>query len=129
GYSISSHWGPRAETPLLIADRFLSLVDRLASIDQVFGHWICRAGDKPTMLDDVRSDMAKEVELRVTRTESGEALPIDGYSIGVANSEAAASRRVTIYAKAGTQIAAPHYINYAHIETSHKVVPDPAIVT
>lgn len=38
GYSIHAFWGPRRESPETIAKRLLTLLDRLALIDPVFGN-------------------------------------------------------------------------------------------
>ncbi len=131
GYSIHGCWGPRQEEPATIANRFLSLVDRLALIDPVFGDWIYTLDPQPIKLDVIRNDMAKVVERHVSRADDGEPTPIDGYSIYVVNTDHAQPRSIDIYVKAGVwghTAYKPYYINSASIETSHNVVPDPAIL-
>ena len=38
-YGIMAYWGARRETPMALADRFLSTIDALSAIDPAFGDW------------------------------------------------------------------------------------------
>ncbi len=129
GHSIYSYWGPRPETPQAIARRFLRLIDRLAPIDRVFGHWIYALDEEPVMLDDLRSDMANVVERHASRADDGEPTPIAGYSIAVINSLEKNPHGISIYVKAGSCGTGHVYINHASIETFWLQEPDPAIIT
>jgi hypothetical protein len=129
GYCINAGWGPRQETPKAIAARFLSLVDRLATIDPVFGNWIYALDKKPIMLDTCRDEMDAAVARNVSRADDGDPTPISGYTASIVNTWEHEPRSISVGVHAGAWSSGSHLINYADIETSDKVAADPAIVT
>jgi hypothetical protein len=129
GYSINTWWGPRQETPKAIATRFLSLVDRLATIDPVFDNWIYGLDKEPIMFDALRDEMEAAVARHVSRADDGDPVPINGYTAAIVNTWQHEPRSIRVYVHAGAWKCKPSLINYADLETSDRVAADPAIVT
>jgi hypothetical protein len=130
GYTIFSCWGPRRESPQSIARRFLRLIDRLASINPVFGNWIYPLDPEPIELDLIRNEMAEVVARHVSRADDGDPTPIDGYTTCVVNTDHRQPRCLDIYVQAGAYVSTAYrYINHASIGTCRGVTPDPAILT
>jgi hypothetical protein len=138
-YHIFSCWGPRPETPASIAQRFLTLIDRLAPIDPAFGNWICALYKhsvalrdiQPVPLADIRNDMTAYVETCVVHDDYGPT-PMCGYRVGAINSLDRNPRGLSIGVLAGQQYSSPHvnlYINTARINTLYGETPDPAILS
>lgn len=131
GYTIFSCWGPRQETPQAIATRFLTLIDRLAPIDPVFGNWVYPLDPEPIRLDLIRNEMAQVVARHVSRADDGEPTPIDGYTTCVVNTDHRQPRCLDIYIQAGAygSFYRPYYFNHASIRTCRGITPDPTILT
>jgi hypothetical protein len=129
GYSITSYWGPRRETPEQLAARFLKMIDLLKDIHPAFDNWICGIEDKPKKLEKIRNNFTAEVAACVDRAEDGRPTPIGGYHLGGINSFKNNARNVAISIHAGRWTIGDYYINCATFVTGFGISPDPAIIT
>lgn len=129
GHSIYAYWGPRRETPQSIAKRFLTLIDRLAPIDPVFGNWICAVDGEPVPLEDVQGDMTNVVESGVSRSDDGDPTPVYGYSVIAVNNTEPTPFSIGVSVHAGRWASGPGYINRGEIESSDRIDLDPTLVT
>jgi hypothetical protein len=128
-YYIHADWGPRAETPEVIAPRFLACVDRLKLIYPAYDDWI--TGDvsgKSKKLDMLRKDFAAAVAARVARADDGEPTPIYGYWPSAFNSMKRTPRSLRIGVQAGSWVRSEFFSNFAEISTAYNMTPDPGIV-
>ena len=140
GFVINSYWGPRPETPVEIAARCQTLLNRLAAISPKFSGWNF-VGRKPppqgrqqgrmdtpaerywrgsyTIAADDLSDatLIRLVEAGIHRDDDGVPDPELGYRF----SAFARSRRdpdgMSLRIHAGCWTSAPFYTNTVHIET------------
>ena len=76
GYFITAEWGPRAETPEDLAQRFFRMINAVRQIDPVFRLWVYgRRNDLDTHCDDFVKFIAKTIE----RDDFGAVTPNAGY--------------------------------------------------
>jgi hypothetical protein len=127
-YTIHAFWDARLEAPEALAIRFNRLIDRLSSIDAVFGNWYWCANWRTVAFEPLRSSLAKEIAAAVSRNEWGDPEPIYGYHLLVCNSLEDTPRSISVSISGGSPHAGVGYSNYAVIETAWRMSPDPAIV-
>ncbi len=126
-YYIHASWGPRAETPEVIAARFLACVDRLKQIHPAYDNWIFRLNDKPKKFDALRKDLPAAIAANVVRADNGKPTPSGGYwSRVINNMNEDGPRSLAVRVKAGSTWAG--LSNSAEIGTGYQVVPDPTII-
>jgi hypothetical protein len=128
-FSIEAVWGPSRETPDVIAGRFTRLIDRLGTIDPVFGNWLWVAKGEGVAFEEVRARLPGAIAAKIARADDGDPTPIYGYRFSVINSEEISPRSISVRVHAGSWDDAPYCVNNAVVQTSWGVIPDPAIVT
>ncbi len=102
-YYIHASWGPRAETPEVIAARFLACIDRLKQIHPAYDNWIFRLNDKPKKFDALRKDLPAAIAANVVRADNGKPTPSGGYwSRVVNNMNEDGPRSLAVSVKAGS---------------------------
>ncbi len=126
---IQAVWGPNHETPDDIASRFVNLLDRLGKIDPVFGNWLWVANMDAVAFDEIHDRLPDAIAARVSRADDGDPTPIYGYRFSVINSEERSPRSIIVRVHAGSWNDAPYSANDVVLETSWRMIPDPAIVT
>jgi hypothetical protein len=128
-YSIYAWWGPRAETPEVIAARFLACVDRLKRVHPAYDNWTFILNRKPKKFDALRSDLPAAVAANVVRGDDGEPTPVYGYRASVLNNtKAPGPRSLSVSVKASALAPPDAFCNSAEIETGYNVFPDPSII-
>ncbi|WP_148213014.1 immunity 52 family protein [Methylocella silvestris] len=128
-YYIHAGWGPRAETPDVIAARFLTCIDRLKEIHPAYDQWIFALNNKPKKFKALRDDLPAAVAANVARAEDGAPTPIYGYRPRVLNNMGKAhSRSLSVKATAGSWATSGHFVNSAQIGTARAIAPDPTII-
>jgi hypothetical protein len=75
-YNVKATWGPRAETPEALADRFVTMIDSFQSIDPLLTSWMV---ERKTY-EWVRANGAKYMKSKVSKDDFGEIWEMDGYS-------------------------------------------------
>ena len=126
-FKIRAWWGPRAETPEVIAARFLVCVDRLKQIHPAYDDWIFRLNDRPKNFDALRETLAAAIATHVSRADDEEPTPSGGYRASVINTMNEPNpRSLSVRAKAGWTWSG--LCNSAEIETGYRVIPDPSII-
>jgi hypothetical protein len=129
-YSIIGFWGARPEEPALLAARFNQLIDRLASIDPIFGNWIWRGSNRrPVQFSTIQHDLVAQIADSCARDDFRRPNPALGYSFGILNSLEGNPRSIKVTIRAGCRVSDTLYSNMAIIETQWHMEPDPAIVT
>ena len=129
-YTVLGFWGPRREAPEALTVRLDRLIDRLASIDPVFGNWIWVGNrPRPIRLKTIHPHLTQEIADAVWRADDGEPVPARGYVFGLVNSMKTNPRSISMRIFAGNALQAIGYFNHAVIETGWRVEPDPAIIT
>lgn len=140
GFFISSYWGPRPETPVEIAARCQTLLNRLAAISPKFSGWNF-VGRKPrpqggqqgrmdtpaerylrgsyTIAADHLSDatLIRLVEAGIHRDDNGVPNPEFGYMLSAFTRSRRDPDGMSLRIHAGCWIRAPFYTNTVHIET------------
>ena len=127
-YVIHASWGPRADTPAVIAARFLACVDRLQPIHPSYDNWIFSLDRKPRKLASLRADLPAAITANVVRGDDGDPEPIYGYWARAINSMRHNPHSLSLRVKAGAQAPSPYLCNSAGIGTGYNVAPDPTIV-
>jgi hypothetical protein len=127
-YAIHASWGPRADTPEVIAPRLIACVDRLKLIHPAYDNWIFSLDRKPKKFDALRADLPAAIATRVVRGDDGDPEPIYGYWASVINSMRDGPLSLSLKVKAGAQAPSQYFSNFAQIKTGYNVVPDPTII-
>lgn len=128
GCYIMACWTSRDETPEALADRFVTLIDRLRQIDPVFELWI--SGTKgPRNFETLRDNFAKVVRYGLTRDDFGEPEPISGYWFGAYTRGQPESRCYSINVHAGAHTRALSHQNDLIFDTSSMTTPAPSSIT
>ena len=102
-YVIHASWGPRADTPAVIAARFLACVDRLQPIHPSYDNWIFSLDRKPRKLASLRADLPAAITANVVRGDDGDPEPIYGYWARAINSMRHNPHSLSLRVKAGAQ--------------------------
>lgn len=105
GYFITAYWGPRAETPAELANRFFLMTDALKQVDPALRLWIYgRRND----LDAHRSVFAVFIAKKIERDDFGVIMPDAGYWFGASSPDSQArDRRFVVNCHAGSSIDNP----------------------
>jgi hypothetical protein len=127
-FFIRAVWGPSHETPDMIAPRFVGLLDRLGKIDSVFGNWLWVANMGAVAFDEILDCLPDAIAAGVSRADDGDPTPIYGYRFCVINSDERSPRSIGVQVHAGSWNYAPYSANDVVLETSWRVIPDPAII-
>jgi hypothetical protein len=127
-YAIHASWGPRADTPEVIAPRFITCVDRLKLIHPAYDNWIFSLDRKPKKFDALRADLPAAIATRVVRADDGEPTPIYGYWASVINDMKDGPHSLSLRVKAGAHAPSEYFSNSAQIKTGYDVAPDPSII-
>lgn len=118
-YGISSYWGPRRESPVALAARYVALLDALSAIDPVFGNWFFFGRKKGTRLAPLsRAEIIELIAKSVTRDDYGKPTPAGGYIFGAGNGLMKEPRHVTSMLSVGSTFPGPYYINCITLETA-----------
>jgi len=128
-YKIYASWGPREESPEVIAARYLACTDRLKQIHPAYDDWIFDFNGKPKKFDALRGTLAAAVAANVDRAESGKPTPIYGYWATVTNTmRKVHPRSLSLWVNAGAWLPSAYFCNSALIKTATRIVPEPSII-
>jgi len=127
-YSIRFGLPSSSETPASIGAKFVKTLDALSRIDPVtFASWEVMdflARDS-LALTKARSRISAIIRRNVSRDQLGDPDPTGGYTADAFTMQAAKSRRVSLWIKAGGNTKSENFLKTG----DWKVFPDPAIVT
>lgn len=126
-YGVKAYWERRAETPDVLAARFVRTIVRLQEIDPVFALWTC-VSRHPKKFETVRDRYAQEVAAGVIKDDWGEPEPIQGYRFGAVTRQQQRSRTFDISVRADSTCPWP-FPNDVTFLTEYKSIPDPAVIT
>jgi hypothetical protein len=105
GYFITAEWGPRAETPDELAQRFFRMIDAFKQIDPVLRLWVY---DRRNELDTHRDDFANFIAERIARDDFGVITPNAGYWFGARSPDSQSEDRCfAVNCHAGSSIDRP----------------------
>jgi len=128
-YHIHASWGPRTETPDVIAARFLVCVDRLKQVHPAYDDWISDdVNGRSKKLNVLRSDLPAAIAAKVARADDGDPTPIYGYRASAINSMKRGPHSLSLKTKAGAWVTSGYFCNSAEIGTGYQVVPEPTII-
>jgi len=128
-YKIYASWGPREESPEVIAARYLACTDRLKQIHPAYDNWIFSLQGKPKKFAALRGTLAAAIAANVVRADDGDPTPIYGYWATVTNTmNKVHPRSLALWVNAGAWVTSGYFSNFAMIKTGKRIVPDPAII-
>ena len=112
-YNIQSYWGPRGETPEVIAARYIKMVESFEKIDPVFTPWFFLGAKDLMPFDQARAKLPA-LMAKGTDDEWG---PAEGYRVGGTNSRKFHPRSLDLSGQAGSRMPPIGYGNSIHLET------------
>jgi hypothetical protein len=129
-YTIYSHWGARAETPEVLAQRFICLIDRLAPLHPAFNNWTWVGRERvPRAFEPQRDNLPSAIAANVSRSDWDTPEPHMGYYARVTNTIGKTTpSSLSVATRGGAQYQSCA-ANHGYITTGWRVEPDPSIVT
>lgn len=128
-YKIRSYWGPRGETPEVIAARYIKMVESFERIDPVFTPWFFLGADDLMPFDRARAKLPALIAKGID-DETG---PRDGFDFAGLNARRRNPRILRLSGRAGNSLPPRSfaYGNSIQLETvtSHELPTDATIVT
>jgi hypothetical protein len=125
-YHIHASWGPRTETPDMIAARFLVCVDRLKQIHPAYDDWISDdVNGRSKKLNVLRSDLPAAIAAKVARADGGDPTPIYGYRASAINRLKRGPRSLSLKTKAGAWVTRDISAIPQRLELATKSCPSP----
>jgi hypothetical protein len=131
-YVARSVWGPRAETPEVLARRFLDLIARLKKIDPIFADWyVWTSGTMIEPLATEPDQLAKDIADSVPRDEHGAPEAYEGYYYAAWNEAEKEGGPQSFCAEmqGGRFARYPTSSNSILFRTDYYVEPDPRIIS
>jgi hypothetical protein len=104
---IRACWASREESPESIAQRFVSLIDRLRQIDAALDPWtIVTQRGGPKKFEALRDNFAEFVRRQMSRDDFGLS-PLEGYSFGAITRDQSQSAYYSLSVNAGSHLLIP----------------------
>ena len=122
-YYLRAAWGPRAETPAALANRFINTIDRLRGISPLLETWLIER--KP--YEKMRPNCARYIASTISKDDFGEIEEIYGYALGAYTREKVTPLTFGLNINAGATNNQP-FVNYAELEVGSGAIPAPEAI-